>query len=231
MLEANNAEKLNTLWRLVKRCPNTTYSGLISALGWVAPGVALPWLEYWLGQTEFAGLQMIALRGYAIRRIVPPTPLDSFFRSPHAFVRAAACMLAGRVRMHSMNAHKLILSSTSTACEPIDGDPEIAWHHDGGANKIDKIGRFSPMRQVVSGKVALSNYDFKSPTPQRLSETSDMEQGDSIHKVEVYEYEGLYGYKNEADGRNIARRCGLSKGSSTPTRISVETVDLTVGLG
>ena len=62
------------------------------------------------------------------------------------------------------------------------------------------------MRQVVSGKVALSNYDFKSPTPQYLSETSEMNQGGAIHKVEVYEYEGLYGYKDEVDGRNIARR-------------------------
>jgi uncharacterized protein (TIGR02270 family) len=105
MLESNNREKLNTLWRLVKTCPDTTYSGLVSALGWVAPGVALPWLEYWLNQTEFGGLQMIALRGYAIRRIVPNTPLDSFFRSPHAFVRAAACMLAGRVRMYGCNAY------------------------------------------------------------------------------------------------------------------------------
>ncbi len=105
MLESNNAEKLNTLWRLVKTCPDTTYSGLISALGWVAPSVALPWLEYWLGQTEFAGLQMIALRGYAIRRIAPTTPLDLYFRSPHAFVRAAACMLAGRVRMYTYNSY------------------------------------------------------------------------------------------------------------------------------
>lgn len=105
MLESNNAEKLNTLWRLVKTCPDTTYSGLIAALGWVAPSIALPWLEYWLGQTEFAGLQMIALRGYAIRRIAPATPLDPFFRSPHAFVRAAACMLAGRVRLYTHNAY------------------------------------------------------------------------------------------------------------------------------
>lgn len=105
MLESNNAEKLTALWRLVKTCPDTTYSGLISALGWVKPDVALRWLEYWLGQTEFAGLQMIALRGYAIRRIAPTTPLDVFFRSPHAFVRAAACMLAGRVRMYTYNAY------------------------------------------------------------------------------------------------------------------------------
>ena len=107
---------------------------------------------------------------------------------------------------HSLKGHKLILSSTSAACEPIDGNPEIAWHHDGGANKTDKIARFSPVRQIISGKVALSNYDFKSPTPQRLSETSDMNQGDAFYKAEVYEYEGLYGYKNEGDGRNIARR-------------------------
>ena len=62
------------------------------------------------------------------------------------------------------------------------------------------------MRQVASGKVAFSNYDFKSPGPQGLSETSDMNQGTGLHKLEVYEYEGLYGYKDEEDGRNKARR-------------------------
>jgi type VI secretion system secreted protein VgrG len=106
---------------------------------------------------------------------------------------------------HTMSGHKLIISSNSPACDPIDGAPTIPYHHDGGSNKEDKIMDWSATRQVVSGKVALSNYDFKTPTPQRLSETSEMVQGD-IHKIEVYEYEGLYGYKEAGHGAKVAKR-------------------------
>lgn len=105
MLESGNTDKLDTLWSLVKSCPDTTYSGLISALGWVGANVALPWLEHWLERSDFASLQMIALRGYAIRRIAPKTPLDGFFRSEHGFLRTAACMLAGRVRLYAYRPH------------------------------------------------------------------------------------------------------------------------------
>ena len=106
---------------------------------------------------------------------------------------------------HSMNGHKLILSDSSPLAEAIDGKPVIAWHHDGGSSKEDKIVRWSPLRKLVSGKVALANFDFKKPLPQRVADTSSHKQGD-IHKVEVYQYEGLYGYKDGAHGEKIAQR-------------------------
>ena len=106
---------------------------------------------------------------------------------------------------HTMGGHKLIISSSSAACDPIDGAPTVPLHHAGGYNKGDKIAEWSPTRQVVSGKVALSNYDFKTPTPQRISETSEHVQGD-IHKIEVYQYQGLYGYKEAGHGGKVAKR-------------------------
>ena len=106
---------------------------------------------------------------------------------------------------HTERGHKLILSDASANADPIDGKPLIPYHHDGGSNKDDKISDWSPVRQVVSGKVAFSNYDFKTPTPQKLSETSELKQGD-IHKIEVYQYQGLYGYKDAGQGAKIAKR-------------------------
>ncbi len=98
------------------------------------------------------------------------------------------------------------MSDTTPAAEPIDGPrPVIAHHHEGGSNRLDKIAHWSPVRKVVSGKVAFSNYDFKQPTPQKLSKTSEHKQG-IIHKIEVYHYKGLYGYKNEAHGAKLAER-------------------------
>ncbi len=155
MLESGNAEKLNTLWRLVKTCPDTTYSGLISALGWVAPGVALSWLEFWLGQTEFVGLQMIALRGYAIRRIAPTTALDLFFRSPHAFVRAAACMLAGRVRMYRYTAHLHALRQDTDAAVRAAAALALHLHGEGAAVATDMWQALQHLNQSANNASGL----------------------------------------------------------------------------
>lgn len=106
---------------------------------------------------------------------------------------------------HTDSGHRLILSSTSTTCEPVDGDTTIAWHHDAGSNKHDKISHWQPVRSVVSGKVGISHFDFKKPVPARSGETSNHEQGD-IHPIEVYQYLGLYGAKNDAHAKAIAKR-------------------------
>lgn len=129
MFESGSSEKLDTLWRLVKTWPDSTYSGLISALGWVDQPIAQRWLEHWLGRTDYAGLQMLALRGYAIRRIAPTTPLDVFFRSEHSFLRAAACTVVGRVRMYTYNAHLHALRQDADA--DVRAQAAIALHLQG----------------------------------------------------------------------------------------------------
>ena len=106
---------------------------------------------------------------------------------------------------HSKSGHRLMISDYSLSCEPIDGQPNIPYHHDGGFNKGDKISTWSPMREVVSGKVSFASFDFKSPTPVLVTDTSHHKQGD-IHKIEVYRYHGLYGYKDSALGTLLAKR-------------------------
>ena len=106
---------------------------------------------------------------------------------------------------HSASGHRLMLADYSMAAEPIDGNPAIPLHHDGGTNKFDKISNWQPQRALVSGKVSYSSYDFKSPTPVMVTDTSLHKQGD-IHKVEQYRYRGLYGYKDSAMGKLMAQR-------------------------
>ena len=106
---------------------------------------------------------------------------------------------------HTMQGHKLIVSDSSRFADPVDGKPELALHHDGGSNTEDRIVWWSPAREMVSGKVSLSSYDFKKPTPQNVSHTSTHQQGD-IHQVEVYQYQGLYGFKETGHGQSIAQR-------------------------
>ncbi|MEN9866173.1 MAG: hypothetical protein RL748_1763, partial [Pseudomonadota bacterium] len=106
---------------------------------------------------------------------------------------------------HTLKGHTLIISDTSLSADPIDGRSTIAWHHTGGSNLDDKISNWSPRRKLVSGKVALSSFDFKRPTPERASNASDNQQG-PVHPAEVYHYQDLYGFKNAGDGEKIARR-------------------------
>jgi type VI secretion system secreted protein VgrG len=105
---------------------------------------------------------------------------------------------------HTLKGHKLIISDTSPAAAPIDGKPVVAYHHGGSANKADKISVWASLRKLVSGKISLSQFDFKKPHPQHGHNTSDLEQG-AIHKLEVHQYHGHYGYKNDAHGERIMR--------------------------
>ena len=105
---------------------------------------------------------------------------------------------------HTLSGHKLILSDTSQDADAIDGKPLLAYHHDGGSNKDDKIANWSPGSKIVSGQVTLGSFDFKRPSPQSAGVTSSTEQGD-IHQFEVYQYEGLYGFRHAGHGSDIAR--------------------------
>ncbi|WP_338849510.1 type VI secretion system tip protein TssI/VgrG [Massilia sp. W12] len=106
---------------------------------------------------------------------------------------------------HDASGHRLILSDHSPAAEPVDGDTTIAYHHGGGNNKEDKIGIFGGQREIASGKVNLSSFDFKRPTPALVGKTSQQEQG-QIAKLEVYEYRGLYGFVDAEEGKFYAER-------------------------
>ena len=105
---------------------------------------------------------------------------------------------------HTLSGHKLMLSDTSQDAEAIDGKPLIAYHHDGGSNKDDKISNWSPARKLVSGEVTLGSFDFKRPSPQSAGVASSNEQG-AIHQFEVYRYQGLYGFRHSGHGNDMAQ--------------------------
>jgi type VI secretion system secreted protein VgrG len=106
---------------------------------------------------------------------------------------------------HTLKGHTLILSDSSTAARPIDGNRSIAWHHSGGSNLEDKIAVWAPRRKLVPGKVGLSTFDFKRPTPECAGNASDNNQG-RVYPAEAYHYQDLYGFKQYRDGETIARR-------------------------
>jgi len=107
---------------------------------------------------------------------------------------------------HSEKGHQLVLSDDSTQAEPIAGSSsEIRFQRHAGAQEEDAIGEWTPVRQIVPGRVALSGFNFKAPIPANLDIPTINQQGDVLD-VESYEYAGAYGFKDRQDGDAMAKR-------------------------
>lgn len=109
---------------------------------------------------------------------------------------------------HRKDGHTLVLSGDSTACDRIDGNGcEIAWQGDNGVRRVGMLN-FAPVRQIASTQYAASSFDFKRPNPLRADLPTLNEQGlppTLTSALEVYEYAGAYGVKDEIDGDDFVR--------------------------
>jgi type VI secretion system secreted protein VgrG len=105
---------------------------------------------------------------------------------------------------HDAEGHKLIVGDDSTQAAPIDGDATVRFHGEGGSQEEDAIDRWSPVRQVVSSSVAVSAFNFKSPTPAHVVVPTLNAQG-SVPDTESYEYTGAYGFRTAGDGDMLGR--------------------------
>lgn len=109
---------------------------------------------------------------------------------------------------HRKDGHTLVLSGDSTACDPIDGSGcEIAWQGDNGVRQVGMLN-FAPVRQIASTQFAASSFDFKRPNPLNAELPTLNEQGlppTLTSALEVYEYAGAYGFKDEIDGDDFVR--------------------------
>ena len=67
------------------------------------------------------------------------------------------------------------------------------------------IADWTPVRRIVPAKVTLAAFDFKKPRPMQADVPTINQQGDVL-PLEVYEYEGAYGYKDAGMGDRLARQ-------------------------
>lgn len=109
---------------------------------------------------------------------------------------------------HRKDGHTLVLSGNSTACDPIDGGScDIEWQGDNGVRKVGMLN-FAPVRHIASTQYAASSFDFKRPNPVRADLPTLNEQGlppTLTSALEVYEYAGAYGFKDEIAGDDFVR--------------------------
>ncbi len=107
---------------------------------------------------------------------------------------------------HTAEGHQLILSDDSTRVEPVDGNSTILYQIESGSMDEDVISRFDAVRQVASSEFTVASFDFKNPRPTRESIPTLNKQGDVVPRLEVYEYTGAYGYRDNVAGDKLARR-------------------------
>lgn len=107
---------------------------------------------------------------------------------------------------HTAQGHVLAIGDDTTSAKPIEGlSPEVRFYSDGGPFDEDAIAQWRPVRFSVSAQVAVSSFDFKSPTPVHNSCAAFNQQG-GIPRLEVHRYEGHHGLKQAGSSEALARR-------------------------
>ncbi len=105
---------------------------------------------------------------------------------------------------HRRDGHTLKLCGDSTLVEPIDGaSPEVSWHGRSGLVKTG-MDTFSPVRGVAPTQFAATSFDFKNPRPLKVDVPTTNVQG-TVPAMEVYEYTGAYGFKDQSAGDALVR--------------------------
>ena len=107
---------------------------------------------------------------------------------------------------HREDGHTLVLGDDSTRADPIDGlSPDVPWQSEAGSADDDGISNMTPVRRIVPGNVTLTSFDFKNPRTVTANVPTVNQQGDVLN-LEVYEYAGAYGFKNQTEGDKVVRR-------------------------
>jgi type VI secretion system secreted protein VgrG len=105
---------------------------------------------------------------------------------------------------HDAAGHKLIVANESRHAAPIDGDRDIVFHADAGAEEADAIADWSPLRVMQPGRVSVTQFDFKNARPVEASVLTLNRQG-KVPEIEHYEYTGAYGFRDYPAGDQMTR--------------------------
>ena len=111
---------------------------------------------------------------------------------------------------HRVDGHTLWLADNTAFAPWIDHG-----HHDGvgqiafrsGIDKTagDGIHSWQPARELGSGALTLTSFDYKQPRPQRAAGYSANRQG-NVFAYERFGNTGSFGYRDKADGAALATR-------------------------
>jgi type VI secretion system secreted protein VgrG len=135
------------------------------------------------------------------------TDACQFDETDHNYLHRRWEALGWRYRYeHRADGHTLVLSGDSVSSPPIDGSGQVQWRGEIGSGLIGcGLWALSATRTVASTAYAAAGFDFKSPTPRSTDVPTLNEQG-HVPALEVYEYAGAYGLKDDTDADAFVRR-------------------------
>jgi type VI secretion system secreted protein VgrG len=123
---------------------------------------------------------------------------------------------------HSEDKDVLVLADAPGAPAPIKGTDTLPYKGFGAMTEAQGVSRFSSSEEVRSGKVTLTDYNFKKPALSLLSSASGTLDTD----LEVYDYPGEY--ELPGDGTTLSKvrleeqqaRRAVAEGQSTCFRLT-----------
>ena len=113
---------------------------------------------------------------------------------------------------HRFDGHTLILSDNSMQSDAIDashasGEADAMTYRDHvGATEGDGIREWQAVRQLGSGKLSLSSFDYEDPMPKVANGTSRNRQDTALGDHEIYENAGAYAFSDLDQGDTLAQR-------------------------
>ena len=110
---------------------------------------------------------------------------------------------------HSASGHQMIISDDSCNvgfCPPQQDHAEVEFNGGNRWQDSDCVTALTAERMLQSTKVALNTFNFKEPNTMQLVELPTLaEQGD-VPKMEVYDGNPAFSYKDKQAGLDMARQ-------------------------
>ncbi|KXK67382.1 type IV secretion protein Rhs, partial [Pseudomonas monteilii] len=106
---------------------------------------------------------------------------------------------------HSQEGHRMIISDDSSVLTQLPGQPVIRYHRASVTETEDSITAWSSSRRFQPTQLTLKSFDYKQPGNPHLVKLESINQQGEVGRLEVFEYEGLYGYADADEGMRKAR--------------------------
>jgi type VI secretion system secreted protein VgrG len=110
---------------------------------------------------------------------------------------------------HSAGGHIMVISDDSCNsgfCPPQKGHASVKFNAGNRVHAEDAVTAFTAERMLQSTKMALNTFNFKEPNTMQLVEQPTVaEQGD-VPKMEVYDGNPAFFYKNKGAGKQEAKQ-------------------------
>ena len=102
--------------------------------------------------------------------------------------------------------HTLVLADSSRHAPPMPEREGIDYQGESGAGGADSIHRWGCERNLVATDFAITSFDFQQPREHLVAELAgSRDLGPDLPRLERYEHEGSFAYRDFQEGNRIAR--------------------------